>query len=76
MYAAEGDYNMARTRHYSTLKFVGGNSWVKQIPTNCISGFPGDTCKHMLKKIVGGGQGKRKYPASKCRACKKRGEMH
>jgi hypothetical protein len=28
--------------------------------------FPGDTHKHMLKKIIGVGQGKGKYPARKC----------
>jgi hypothetical protein len=44
---------------------------VKQIPTDCIS-VSGDMCKHVLEKIVGGGQGKQKYPARKCRGQKKR----
>jgi hypothetical protein len=30
----------------------------------------------MLKKIIAVGQGKQKYPARKCRAKKKRGEIH
>jgi hypothetical protein len=38
-----------------------GNSGVKQIPTDHISvsgGLPGDMHKHMLEKMIGGGQGK------------------
>jgi hypothetical protein len=59
------------------LKKIGRNSGVKQIPTNCISvsgGLPGDMRKHMLEKIIGGGQGKRKYPTRECRACNERVE--
>jgi hypothetical protein len=50
---------------------------VKQIPADCIKvsrGLSGDMRKHTLEKIIGGGQGKQKYPASKSRASKKRGE--
>jgi hypothetical protein len=34
----------------------------------------GDTCKHNLEKI-GGDHGKRKFPARKCRAQNKTGEI-
>jgi hypothetical protein len=46
-----------------------GNSGVKQIHTDCIS-ISGDMCKHS------GSQGKQKYTARKCIACKKRCEVH
>jgi hypothetical protein len=48
---------------------------VKRVPTFCIvvsGGLTGGMRKRMLEKIVGGGQGKQKYPARKYRACKKR----
>jgi hypothetical protein len=53
---------MARTKHYPKLKdSLEENSGMKQIYSDCISvsgGLPGDVCKYMLEKIIGGGQGK------------------
>jgi hypothetical protein len=42
---------MARTRYYSRL--FGGNSGIKQIPTNSmrVERHPGDTCKHVIDKL-------------------------
>jgi len=31
--------------------------------------FSGDLKKHKLEKIVGGGEGKKKYPARQCTVC-------
>jgi hypothetical protein len=66
-------------KHYSKFeKFLKKiQEWNKYL--DCINAseeLPTDLRKYMLKKIIGGGQGKRRYPAMKCRACKKRGEMH
>jgi hypothetical protein len=47
---------------------------MKQIRTDYTSLF-GDTHKHVLEKIIGGSQGKLKYPPRKCRACKRKNEM-
>ena len=46
----------------------------KQDPPGRLSG---DLRKHKLEKIVGGGEGKMKYPARQCKVCaahKKRSE--
>jgi hypothetical protein len=71
MYADEGDCDKPRTRHYSKIKI-----YLEEIQTVLV--FLEDfleICTNLLKKIVGGGQGKQKYPARKCRAHKKRSEM-
>jgi hypothetical protein len=49
---------------FQTQKVFRGNSVVRQIHTDCVSvcgGLPGDMSNYMLKKIIGGGQGNRKY---------------
>jgi hypothetical protein len=40
--------------------------WPKQEPTGRISG---DFRIHKLEKFVGGGEGKKKYPARQCKVC-------
>jgi len=62
IYAAGRNCNIARTSHYFKLKnLLERNSGVRQICADSIivsGGLPGDMRKHMLEKIIGGGQGK------------------
>jgi hypothetical protein len=77
IYATEGTVTWQEQDIIAKVKISGGESGVKQTPTDCIivsGGPPGDIDKHMLQKIIGDGQGKQKCPARKCRAQKKMGE--